>query len=88
MSAEQPPERDPDVQRQIDIAVKELARRLPGWCVMRDPEGFARQFFEDMLAAQNWRVIPPPEPLRAPGTGTEPPEEFFTLTENIRRKPR
>lgn len=82
------PERDPDVQREINIAVRELARRLTGWCAMQDAEAFARQFFEDMLAAQTWRPIPKPAPLRASGTGTEPPPDWYDLTENIRRKPR
>lgn len=86
---EQQPERDPDVQREIDVAVRELARRLAGWAGgMQDPERFAREFFEAMLTAQTWRPIPKPAPLRQAGTGTEPPAEFYNLTENIRRKPR
>ncbi|WUI00229.1 hypothetical protein OHR68_43305 [Spirillospora sp. NBC_00431] len=89
MTTDDAPDRDPDVQREIDVAVRELARRLAGWAGgMQNPEAFAREFFNDMLAAQTWRPIPKPAPLRAPGTGTGPPDEFFTLTENIRRKPR
>lgn len=80
------PERDPDVQREIDTAVRELARRLDGW--VQHPESFARSFFDDMLAAQNWRPIPPPVGPRRPGDGNPPPADFYRLTEGIRRKPR
>jgi hypothetical protein len=58
---------DPEVQRAIDTAAHELARRLRPWATaMADPDAFAAAFIED-LHAEGWRPIPKPLPLAGPG---------------------
>ena len=52
--------RDPDLQREIDRAVRELVRRLrPVVVGLQDLDDFARRFVED-LRAEGWR--PPLRP--------------------------
>ena len=51
---------DTDLQRAIDTAAQELARRLRPWVAgMADLDAFAVRFIQDMHG-QGWRPIPRP----------------------------
>jgi hypothetical protein len=67
MTGQDPPERDPDVQHQIDRAIRALASRLRPWAgAMQDPDAFAARYVED-LYAEGWRPWPRPRSVTAQG---------------------
>lgn len=62
-----PRERDPGLQRQMDHAAHELARRLRPWITgMADPDAFAARYIED-LHADGWWPHPRSEKIPTPG---------------------
>jgi hypothetical protein len=53
---------DPEVQRAIDAAAAELARRIRANPSPADPDAMAAAYLEDLHAA-GWRPIPRPQPI-------------------------
>jgi hypothetical protein len=77
-------DRDPEVQRHIDAAAHELARRLRPWVTgMADPDAFALRFIEDMHG-EGWRPIPRPAPLA--GAGPKNPAAYVRGAEKAREE--
>lgn len=65
--------RDPEVQRALDTAARELARRIRANPSPADPDAMAAAFLEDMHA-EGWRPIPRPRPLT--GSGRKDPAVY------------
>ncbi|WP_329520528.1 hypothetical protein [Spirillospora sp. NBC_01491] len=76
--------RDADLQRAMDRAAAELARRLDPWAAgMQDPAAFAAAYLE-WCAEQGLRLIPRPAPIQHATPGAPPSVEWRRAAAEIR----
>lgn len=77
---------DPDVQRAIDDAARELARRLRPWVAEScDLDRLAAAYVED-LHGQGWRPIPRPQAVERRPAGDPPNTEWRQAADRIRNR--
>jgi len=77
---------DPDVQRAIDDAARELARRLRPWVADScDIDRLAAAYVED-LHKRGWRPIPRTPAIERQAAGSPPPPEWRQVADKIRAR--
>ena len=76
---------DPDIQRAVDTAARELARRIRANPAPADPDALAAAYVRD-LCAEGWRPIPRPQPIQSRPAGDPPSAEWRAAADRIRSR--